>query len=70
VNIHLARAKKDAIAGKPYVVQLPWNSAVPFNEDYIKAFQSYWQALGKQIGTPVQPVSFPSNLFRRSIFWP
>jgi hypothetical protein len=62
VNIHLARAKKDAIAGKPYVVQLPWNSAVPFNEDYIKAFQSYWQALGKQIGTPVQPVSVPLKL--------
>jgi hypothetical protein len=59
VNIHLARAQRNAIAGKHYVVQLPWNSAVPFNEDYLAAFTSYWQNLGKQIGAAVQPVTVP-----------
>lgn len=62
VNIHLERAQENAVAGKPYVVQLPWNSAVPFNQDYLAAFQTYWQTLGKQIGTPVRPVSVPLKL--------
>ena len=51
--------QKNAIAGKPYVVQLPWNSAVPFSPEYIAAFKQYWQSLGKQIGTPVKPVDVP-----------
>jgi hypothetical protein len=62
VNIHLARAQKSAIAGKPYIVQLPWNSAVPFSPEYIASFTTYWQALGKQIGTPVKPVAVPGKL--------
>ena len=62
VNIHLARARQSAIAGKPYVVQLPWNSAVPFSLDYLAAFTAYWQTLGKQIGTPVKPVAVPVKL--------
>jgi len=59
VNIHLARVQKNASAGKPYVVQLPWNSAVPFSPEYFKTFDAYWQTLGKWIGTPVKPVSVP-----------
>jgi hypothetical protein len=59
VNIHLARTQKSAASGRPYVVQLPWNSAVPFNPEYFAAFNTYWQALGAQIGTPVNPVSVP-----------
>jgi hypothetical protein len=62
VNIHLARAQKNAAAGKPYVVQLPWNSAVPFNEEYFAAFDTYWQKLGNQIGAPVKPVPVPLKL--------
>jgi len=62
VNIHIARAQKNALAGKPYVVQLPWNSAVPFNPAYIGAFTSYWQALGSRIGDPVKPVDVPLKL--------
>ncbi len=59
INIHIARLQKNAVAGKPYVVQLPWNSAVPFSPEYIASFTQYWQSLGKQIGTPVQPVAVP-----------
>jgi len=62
VNIHRARTQKNAAAGKPYVVQLPWNSAVPFSAEYIAAFDPYWQALGKQIGEPVKPVPVPLKL--------
>jgi hypothetical protein len=62
VNIHLARAQENAAAGKPYVVQLPWNSAVPFNPDYLAAFKTYWEALGSQIGVPVKPVTVPLKL--------
>ncbi len=62
VNIHLARAQKNALAGKPYVVQLPWNSAVPFNPGYLAAFSTYWQALGNKIGEPVKPVDVPLKL--------
>jgi hypothetical protein len=62
VNIHLARAQKNAIAGKHYVVQLPWNSAVPFDPEYLAAFTSYWQDLGKRVGTPVAPVTVPIKL--------
>jgi hypothetical protein len=62
VNIHLARTQKSAAAGKPYVVQLPWNSAVPFNEEYFTAFNKYWQILGTQIGSPVKPAPVPLAL--------
>jgi hypothetical protein len=62
VNIHLARTQKSAAAGKPYVVQLPWNSAVPFNEEYFTAFNKYWQILGAQIGSPVKPAPVPLAL--------
>jgi len=62
VNIHLAQTQKNAAAGKPYVVQLPWNSGVPFSAEYLAAFDAYWQLLGKQIGTPVKPVSVPLKL--------
>jgi hypothetical protein len=62
VNIHLARAQKNAIAGKHYVVQLPWNSAVPFNAEYLAAFSTYWQNLGSRVGTVVMPVAVPLKL--------
>ncbi len=62
VNIHLSRAHQSAISGKPYVVQLPWNTAVPFSKEYLDAFAEYWQALGKQIGVPVDPAKVPLAL--------
>lgn len=62
INIHLARAHRNAAAGKPYVVQLPWNSAVPFNPEYLASFESYWQTLGDRIGSPVKPARVPGEL--------
>ena len=62
VNIHLARAQKSASTGKPYIVQLPWITAAPFNKDYLEGFEAYWRALGAKIGTPVEPVAVPLQL--------
>jgi hypothetical protein len=58
----MARVRKNAAAGKPYVAQLPWTSAVPFNPEYFAAFEEYWQALGNQIGTAVKPVTVPVKI--------
>ena len=62
VNIHLGRVQKNAATGKPYVIQLPWNGAVPFNKEYLADFESYWQSLGKQVGESMKPVEVPFKL--------
>ena len=59
VNLHVQRAKKAALAGKAYTVQLPWNSAVPWSQEYLANFTKYWQALGDRIGTATAPVAVP-----------
>ena len=59
VNLHVERIKKAALAGKAYTVQLPWNSAVPWSQEYLANFTKYWQALGDQIGTATAPVAVP-----------
>jgi hypothetical protein len=62
VNIHLAATQKAAAAGRAYVVQLPWNSSVPFSPEYFAAFGPWWQDLGSRIGTAVRPVQVPGKL--------
>lgn len=62
VNIHIAATQKAAAQGKPYVVQLPWNSSVPFSPEYVAAFEPWWQDLGRRVGTPVKPVTVPGKL--------
>lgn len=64
VNLHVQRAKKAALAGKSYTVQLPWNSAVPWSQEYLANFTKYWQALGDQIGTSTAPVAVPVPVAR------
>src|SRR5271166_1174313 len=64
VNLHVQRAKKAALAGKSYTVQLPWNSAVPWSQEYLANFTKYWQALGDQIGTTTAPVTVPVPVAR------
>jgi len=60
VNFHVARAKKNALAGHSYTVQLPWNSAARHTAEYRKNFVEYWQKLGDQIGEPVPPIAVPT----------
>jgi len=60
VNFHVTRAKKNALAGHSYTVQLPWNTAARQTEEYRRSFVQYWQKLGDQIGEPVRPIAVPS----------
>lgn len=56
VNAHIERAKKKAIQGRSYTVQLPWNTERPMSDEYRASFMAYWQALGEKIGEPVPPI--------------
>lgn len=59
VKFHLARARKNAAAGRPYTVQLPWDTSARHSPEYRKDFVSYWQKLGERIGEPVTPIAVP-----------
>jgi hypothetical protein len=59
VNIHLRRAFTRASGGKPYTIQLPWSSNLPFSKEYVASFTQYWQSLGDRVGTEVKPVTVP-----------
>jgi hypothetical protein len=59
VNFHVARAKKNALAGRAYTVQLPWNTAARQTDEYRRSFVEYWERLGDQIGEPVPPIAVP-----------
>jgi len=60
VNVHVERAKKKAMQGRSYTVQLPWNTERPMSDEYRTSFIAYWQALGGRIGEPVPPIPVPS----------
>lgn len=60
VNVHVERAKKKAMRGRSYTVQLPWNTERPMSDEYRASFIAYWQALGGKIGEPVPPIPVPS----------
>jgi hypothetical protein len=60
VNFHIARARKNAAAGRAYVVQLPWNTAARMTDQYRQSFTEYWQKLGSSIGEPVPPIAVPA----------
>jgi hypothetical protein len=60
VNFHIARARKNAAAGRAYVVQLPWNTAARMTDEYREAFTQYWEKLGSSIGEPVPPIAVPA----------
>ena len=59
VNIHIGRLKKSASAGRPYVVQLPWNSLTPFSPEFLAGFEGYWKQMGRMVGEEVKPVKVP-----------
>jgi hypothetical protein len=60
VNFHISRARKLALAGKAYTVQLPWNTAARQTPEYREAFTRYWQRLGSEIGESVSPIAVPA----------
>jgi hypothetical protein len=62
VNYHVAGARKNAIAGHAYTIQLPWNTAARHTPEYRKNFVEYWQRLGDQIGEPVAPIQAPDSV--------
>src|SRR5208282_4865599 len=59
VNFHISRARKNAVAGRPYTVQLPWDTSARHTPEYRKDFVNYWQKLGDHIGAPVAPIAVP-----------
>jgi len=59
VNFHIERARKNAAAGRAYVVQLPWNTTARMTPEYRQSFIAYWQRLGSSIGEPVPPIPIP-----------
>src|SRR5208337_4170376 len=61
VNFHISRARKNAVAGRPYTVQLPWDTSARHTPEYRKDFVNYWQKLGDHIGAPVAPIAVPSG---------
>jgi len=61
VNFHIARARKNAVAGRSYTVQLPWDTSARHTPEYRKDFVDYWQRLGDRIGEPVAPIAVPSG---------
>ena len=60
VNLHLTAARKNAAAGKPYTVQLPWYAQGRWTPEFRTQFTQYWQQLGSQTGSPVAPIPVPA----------
>jgi len=60
VNVHIAQARKNAVAGRPYAVQLPWNMSRPMSQEFRASFVDYWQNLGRTIGKAMPPIPVPS----------
>ena len=60
VNFHVQRARKNAAAGRAYVVQLPWNTAARLTPEYREAFVRYWERLGSSVGESVPAIAVPA----------
>jgi hypothetical protein len=61
VNVHLAGTRRNAIAGRPYTLQLPWNTSRPMSDEFRAGFIAYWQSLGSAIGKTVAPIPVPKG---------
>jgi len=62
VNKHLDKARKDAAAGKPYVIQLLSSPSDGWDKSYLSGFLEFWQKLGGQVGKPVTPIPVPDEI--------
>ena len=61
VNFHIERARRNAAAGRAYVVQLPWDTTARMTPEYRESFIRYWERLGSSIGEPVAPIPVPAG---------
>jgi len=61
VNVHIEQARKRASLGRPYVIQLGWNTARPMSDEYRQNFIDYWEQLGNAVGSPVPPIPAPAS---------
>jgi len=59
VNRHLAAARQRAMAGEPYVIQLPLANDDPKHQ-WDPALVGYWQRFGDRIGEDVAPIPPPA----------
>jgi SAM-dependent methyltransferase len=59
VNRHLAAARQRAMAGEPYVIQLPLANGDPKHQ-WDPALVGYWQRFGDRIGEDVAPIPPPA----------
>jgi hypothetical protein len=55
---HLARARRRALGGSPYVVQLPLDPQAKWKPELVK----YWESFGDQIGKPAAPQPAPAGM--------
>ncbi len=58
VNDHLTRARRQALEGVSYSVQLPRDTRVPWKAEYLR----YWERFGDQLGRAVQAQALPAGL--------
>jgi len=61
VNFHIGRARNLALAGRAYIVQLPWYTDARQTPEYREAFIQYWRKLGASIGDAVPPIAVPAG---------
>lgn len=61
VNKHIERARKDAIAGKPYTIQLLSSPSDQWDVAYQSGFLEYWQKLGSQVGKSTVSIPVPEG---------
>ena len=61
VNLHLEAARKNAVLGRSYTVQLPWYADGRWTPEFRASFTQYWQQLGARIGEPVAPIPVPAS---------
>jgi hypothetical protein len=61
VNLHIERARKNALAGKPYVLQLPWLAGGRWTNEFRDKFVGYWKMIGENIGAPVAAIPLPKG---------
>jgi len=70
VNKHLERARREAVAGKPYTIQLLASPSDGWSKSYLSGFLEFWQKLGKEVGRSTTPIPVPdeaSDIWNRAI---